>query len=193
MELHSARKLNKIWVSKGSEFYNSYFQKWLKDNDIEMYSIHKERKSVVAERFIRTLKTKNYKYMTSVSKNVYIDKLDDMVNEYNNTYHRTIKMKPVDVKDNTYIDSMELHSTELHSNKDPKFKVGDHVRIPKYKNIFAKGYTPNWSEEVFVIKKVKNTVPWTHVINDLNGDEIVGTVYKKELQKTNQQEFRIKK
>ena len=193
MELHSARKLNKIWVSKGSEFYNSYFQKWLKDNDIEMYSIHKERKSVVAERFIRTLKTKNYKYMTSVSKNVYIDKLDDMVNEYNNTYHRTIKMKPVDVKDNTYIDSMELHSTELHSNKDPKFKVGDHVRIPKYKNIFAKGYTPNWSEEVFVIKKVKNTVPWAHVINDLNGDEIVGTVYKKELQKTNQQEFRIKK
>ena len=193
MELHSARKLNKIWVSKGSEVYNSYFQKWLKDNDIEMYSIHKERKSVVAERFIRTLKTKNYKYMTSVSKNVYIDKLDDMVNEYNNTYHRTIKMKPVDVKDNTYIDSMELHSTELHSNKDPKFKVGDHVRIPKYKNIFAKGYTPNWSEEVFVIKKVKNTVPWTHVINDLNGDEIVGTVYKKELQKTNQQEFRIKK
>ena len=193
MELHSARKLNKIWVSKGSEFYNSYFQKWLKDNDIEMYSIHKERKSVVAERFIRTLKTKNYKYMTSVSKNVYIDKLDDMVNEYNNTYHRTIKMKPVDVKDNTYIDSMELHSTELHSNKDPKFKVGDHVRIPRYKNIFAKGYTPNWSEEVFVIKKVKNTVPWTHVINDLNGDEIVGTVYKKELQKTNQQEFRIKK
>ena len=193
MELHSARKLNKIWVSKGSEFYNSYFQTWLKDNDIEMYSIHKERKSVVAERFIRTLKTKNYKYMTSVSKNVYIDKLDDMVNEYNNTYHRTIKMKPVDVKDNTYIDSMELHSTELHSNKDPKFKVGDHVRIPKYKNIFAKGYTPNWSEEVFVIKKVKNTVPWTHVINDLNGDEIVGTVYKKELQKTNQQEFRIKK
>ena len=193
MELHSARKLNKIWVSKGSEFYNSYFQKWLKDNDIEMYSIHKERKSVVAERFIRTLKTKNYKYMTSVSKNVYIDKLDDMVNEYNNTYHRTIKVKLVDVKDNTYIDSMELHSTELHSNKDPKFKVGDHVRIPKYKNIFAKGYTPNWSEEVFVIKKVKNTVPWTHVINDLNGDEIVGTVYKKELQKTNQQEFRIKK
>ena len=188
MELHSARKLNKIWVSKGSEFYNSYFQKWLKDNDIEMYSIHKERKSVVAERFIRTLKTKNYKYMTSVSKNVYIDKLDDMVNEYNNTYHRTIKMKPVDVKDNTYIDFKK----EVN-DKDPKFKVGDHVRISKYKNIFAKGYTPNWSEEVFVIKKVKNTVPWTHVINDLNGDEIVGTVYKKELQKTNQQEFRIKK
>ena len=100
----SRRKPNKIWVDKGSEFYNNSFKKWLKDNDIEMYSIHNEGKSVVAERFIRTLKTKIYKYMTSVSKNVYIDKLDDIVGEYNNTYHRTTKMKPVDVKDNTYID-----------------------------------------------------------------------------------------
>ena len=121
-----------------------------------MYSIHNKRKSVVAERFIRTLKTKIYKYMTSISKNVYIDKLDDIVNEYNNTYHRTIKMKPVDVKDNTYIDS-----NKKVDDKDPKFKVGDHVRISKYTNIFAKGYTPNCSEEAFVIKKVKNTVPWT--------------------------------
>ena len=101
----SNRKPNKIWADKGSEFYNNSFKKWLKDNDIEMYSIHNEGKSVVAERFIRTLKNKIYKYMTAISKNVYIDKLDDMVNEYNNTYHRTIKMKPVDVKDNTYIDS----------------------------------------------------------------------------------------
>ena len=131
--------------------------------------------------------------MTSKSKNVYIDKLDDIVNEYDNSYHRTIKMKPVDVKDDRYIDSIELHPTELHSNKDPKFKVGDHVRIFKYKNIFTKGYTPNWSEEVFVIKKVKNTVPWTYIINHLNGEEIIGTFYKKELQKTNQQEFRIEK
>ena len=100
----SDRKPNKIWVDKGSEFYNNSFKKWLKDNDIEMYSIHNEGKSVVAERFIRTLKTKIYKYMTSVSKNVYIDKLDDIVKEYNNTYHRTIKMKPVDVKDSTCID-----------------------------------------------------------------------------------------
>ena len=128
-------------------------KKWLKDN-IEMYSIHNEGKSVVAERFIRTLKTKIYKYMTSISKNVYIDKLDDIVNEYNNTYHRTIKMKPVDVKDNTYIDS----NKEVN-DKDPKFKVGDHVRISKYKNIFAKGYTPNWSEEGFAVSKIKNTVP----------------------------------
>ena len=119
---------------------------------------------------------------------IYIDKLDDMVNEYNNTYQGIIKMKTVDVKDNTYIDSRELHSNKEVNDKDPKRKVGDHVRTSKYKNIFAKGYTPNWSEEVFVIKKVKNTVPWTYVINDLNGDEIIGKFYEKELQKANQQD-----
>ena len=97
-------------------------------------------------------------------------------------------MKPVDVNDNTYIDF-----NKDVNDKDPKFKVGDHVRISKYKNIFAKGYTPNWSEEVFVIKKVKNTVPWTYVINDLKGEEIIGTFYEIELQKTNQQGFRIEK
>ena len=118
-----------------------------------MYSIHNERKSVVAEIFIRTLKTNFYKYMTSVSKNVYINKLDDMVNEYNNRYHRTIKMKQVDVKDDTYIDSID--SNKEVNDEDPKFKIADHVRISKYKNIFAKGYTSNWSEEVFVIKKLK--------------------------------------
>ena len=170
----SNRKPNKIWVDKGSEFYNAYFKKWLRDNNIVMYSTHNEGKSVVAERFIRTLKSKIYRYMTSISKNVYIDKLDDIVDEYNNTYHTTIKMKPIDVKDNTYINT----SKEI-INKDPKFKAGDHVRISKYKNIFAKGYMPNWSEEVFVIKKVKNTIPWTYVINDLNGEEIIGTFYVK--------------
>ena len=168
------RRPNKIWVDKGSEFYNIFLKKWLKSNDIEMYSIHNEGKSVVLERFIRTLKNKIYKYMSSISKNVYIDKLDDIVDEYNNTYHKTIKMKPIDVKDNTYIDSEK----EVN-DKDPKFKVGDYVRIFKYKNIFAKGYMPNWSEEVFIISKIKNTVPWTYVINDLNGEEIIGTFYEK--------------
>ena len=111
-----ASKLNKIWIDKESEFYNSPFKKWLKDDDIEMYLIHNEEKSVVAKRFIRTLKTKIYKYMTSKSKNVYINKLDDTVNAYNNTYHRTIKIKPVDVKNNTYTDS----NKEV-DDKDPKF------------------------------------------------------------------------
>ena len=105
-----------------------------------MYSIPNEGKSVVAERFVRTLKIEIYKYMTSVSENVYIDKLDAIMGEYNNTYHRKIKMKPIDVKNNTY-----LASKKKVNNEDPKFKVGDHVRISKYKNIFSKGYTPNWS------------------------------------------------
>ena len=102
-----------------------------------MYSIHDEGKSIVAEIFIRTLNTKIYKNMTSMSKNVYIDTLDDIVGEYNNTYHRTIKMKPIDVKDNTYVDSMELHSKKEVNDKDPRLKIGDHVRTFKYKNIFA--------------------------------------------------------
>ena len=112
--------------------------------------------------------------MTAISGDAYIDKLDDIVNKYNNTYHRTIKMKSVDVKNNAYIDS-----SKKVNDKDPKFEVGDHVRISKYKNIFAKGYTPNWSEEVFVIKKVKNTVPWKYVVNDLNGIEIIETFFEK--------------
>ena len=119
---------------------------------------------------------------------MYIDKLDDIVDEYNNTYHRTIKMKSIDVRDNTYID----FEREVN-DKDPKFKVGDYVRISNYKNIFAKGYMPNWSEEVFISSKIKNTVPWTYIINDLNGEEIIGKFYEKELQKTNQKEFRIEK
>ena len=119
--------------------------------------------------------------MTSILTNVYIDELDDIVSQYNKTYHRTSKMKPVDGKDDTYIDIEK----EVN-DKDPKFKVGDYVRISKYKNIFDKGYTPNWSEEVFVIKKVKNTVPWTYVINNVNGEEITGAFYEKELKKTNQ-------
>ena len=181
----SNRKSNIIWIDKGSEFCNAYFKKWLRDNNTVMYSTHNEGKSVVAERFIRTFKSEIYKYMTSIYKNVYIDKLDDIVDEYNNTYHTTIKMKSADVKDNTYINA----DKEIN-NKDPKFKVGGHVRISKYKNIFAKGYMPNWSEEAFVIKKVENTVPW---FCDLNGEEITGTFYEKELQKTNQEEFRIEK
>ena len=120
--------------------------------------------------------------MTLISKNVYIDQLDDIVNKYNKTYHSTIKTKPVDIKPSTYIES----SKEIN-NKDPKFKIGGTVRISQYKNIFAKGYVPNWSDEVFVIKKVKNFV------SDLKDEEIVGTFYENELQKANQKEFRVEK
>ena len=109
--------------------------------------------------------------MTSISKNVYFDMLDDIVNKYNNTVHRTIKMKPIEVISDSY--------AEYNEN----FKVGDNVRISKYKNIFPKGYTANWSEEVFVISKIENTIPWIHVISDLNGEEITGTFYEKHCKK----------
>ena len=144
-----------------------------------MYSTNNEEKSVIAERFIRTLKNKIYKYMTSISKNVYIDKLDDIVEKCNNTYHTLIKIKLVDVNDNTYIDFKK----EVN-DKNPKFKVDDHVRISKYDNIFAKGYMQNWSEEIFIISKIEHTVPWTYVLNDLNGEEIIVTFYENESQKT---------
>ena len=137
----SERKPNKIWVDQGGEFYNNVFKKWLSDNDIIMYSTYNEGKSVVAERFIRTLKNKLYKHMTATGKKIYYDVLDDAVNKHNNTKHCTIKMKPIDVKNNhkrVYIDE--------HNEKDSRFKVGDRVRISKFKNIFAKGYTPNWSK-----------------------------------------------
>ena len=175
-------------VDQGSEFYNQSFKDLLKINNIEMYSTYNEGKSVVAERLIRTLKNKIFKHMTTISKNVYIDVLDDIVNKYNNTVHRTIKIKPIDVTN----DSLAEYN-EDSNKRNPKFKVGDHVKISKYKNTFAKGYVPNWSEEVFIVNEIKNTVPWTYTINDLNGEQIIGTFYEKELQKTNQKEFRIEK
>ena len=112
--------------------------------------------------------------MAPISRNIYVDMLDDIVNKYNNTAHRTIKMKPIDVTN----DSLAEYNAETNK-KDPKFKIGDHVRISKYKNIFTKGYAPNWSEEVFVINKINNTVPWTYAISDLNGGELLEVSMKK--------------
>ena len=175
----SNRKPNKIWVDQRGEFYNNAFEKWFSDNDIIMYSTDNEGKSVVAERFIRTLKNKLYKHMTATGKNVYYDVLDDVVNKYNNTKHSTIKMKPIDVGDNNkrvYIDE--------HNEKDSRFKVGDRVRISKFKNIFAKRYASNWSSEIFIVDKVNDTVPYTYNLKDLNDEEIIGSFYDKELQNT---------
>ena len=149
-----------------------------------MYSAHNEGKSIVTERFIKTLENKIYKHMTTIGKNV----LDDIVKNYNNTIHNSIKMKPKDVKNDNLIKYFEEFN-----KKNPKFEIGDHVRISKYKNVFSKGYLPNWSEEIFIINKVKNTVPWTYLINDLKGEEIKRIFYEKELQKTDQKEFRIGK
>ena len=143
-----------------------------------MHSNFNEGKSVVAERFIRRLKNKLYKHMTATGKNVCYDVLDDVVNEYNNTKHNTIKMKPKDVKNDNivYIDE--------YNKKSARYNVGDRVRISKFKNIFAKGYTPNWSREMFIINKINDTVPYTYNLRDLNDEEIIGNFYDRELQKT---------
>ena len=138
-----------------------------------MYSTYNEGKSAVAERFIRTLKNKIFKHMTAVSKNVYFDVLDDIVDKYNNAVHRTIKMKPIDVKSDSYAEY----------NED----------FNKYKNIFAKEYIQNWSEKVFVLTKIKNTVTGTYLLSELNSEKIPGSFYEKELQRTCQEKFRIEK
>ena len=153
-----------------------------------MYSTYNEGKSVVAERFIRTLKNNIFKRMTAVSKNVYFDVLDDIVNKYNSTVDRSIKMKPIGVTSDSYAE----YNEDSNVSK-PKFKVGDHVRIWKYKKVFAEGCNQNWTEEVFVVIKIKNTVLWTYVISDLNGEKIDESVAKNELQKTSNEKFRIEK
>ena len=158
------RKPNKIWVDQGSEFYNNSFKDFSKINDIEIYSTYNEGKSVAAERFIKTLKNKIFKQMTAISKNVYFDVLDVNVNKYNNTIHRTIKIKLIDVTSDFY--------AEYNEDSNKKFlnlKLVTTLEFFKIKNIFAKRYTTNWSREVFVVSKIKNTVLWTYVVSALNG------------------------
>ena len=175
----SGRQPNKIWVDQGSEFYNKTFKNWLMSEGIEMYSTYNEGKSVVTERFIRTLKNKLYKHMTAIGKNVYWNVLDDAVDKYNDTVNRSIGTKPKDVKNNK-----KVVYVEESNEKSARFSVGDCVRILKFKNVFAKGYTPNWSKKIFVVNKIKNTVPWTYELKDLNGENIIGSFYDRELQKT---------
>ena len=174
----SNRKPNKIWVDQGGELYNNVFEKWLSDNDINMYSMYNEGKSVVTERFIRTLKNKLYKHMTATGKNIYYNVLDDVVNKYNNTKHSTIKMKPMDVKNNKRVYIYE------HNEEHNRFNGGDRVRISRYKNIFAKGYASNWSSEIFIVDEINDTVPYTYNLKDLNDEEVIGSFYDKESQKS---------
>ena len=162
----SKRKPNNIWIDKGSKSYNRTMKSEIEESEIEMYLTHDEGKSFVAGRFIKTSKNEIHKYMTSISKNMYIDKLN-IVNKYNNIYHTTIKKNP-SALNQAYILTLNKENNKEGSN----FKVGDIVRISKYKNIFAKGFVPNWSEEVFVIKKV-------NVICDVKSEETAPTFYEK--------------
>ena len=185
------RKPEKMWVDKGKEFYNKDVTSL-----VELYSTENEEKSSVVERWIRTMKEKMWKYFTDNNTNVYIDILPDLVEDYNNTKHSSIKMTPVEAsrKKNELTVWRNLYPDRLDPVKvNPKFSIGDKVRITKKKKTFEKGYTTRWTEEVFTIVEVKHTSPVTYKIADLNGEEIDGTFYEPELQKTTQQLFRIEK
>ena len=185
------RKPEKLWTDKGKEFYN----KDVKDL-VEIYSTENEEKSSIVERWIRTMKEKMWKYFTDNNTYTYIDILPELVEDYNNTVHSSTKLTPVEAskKKNELTVWRNLYPDRLKINDiTPKFSVGDEVRISKKKKTFEKGYTTRWTEEIFTITELQNTNPVTYKIADLQGEEIKGTFYEPELQKTEQQVFRIEK
>ncbi len=188
-----ARKPNKIQSDKGTEFLNSLVQKYFKSLDIHFYTTNSELKASVVERFNRTLKEKMWRYFTHKKNNKYIEVLQDLVNSYNNTYHRTIKTKPllVTTKNEQKI-YKNIYGHERNSGDEsvvnPQFKIGDKVRISKNKGVFEKGYTPNWTREIFIIDKLLIQAPPTYIIKDLNDEIIEGRFYEQELQKINQKD-----
>ena len=177
--LFKERKPKKIWTDAGKEFINKDFKKFLRENEVELYQTYNEGKAVVIERFNRTLKEKMWRYFTETNSNKYLAILPKLLSDYNNTIHSTIKMTPTEgskVKNEHKIN----YVTAIKKEK-PKFKIGDRVRIYKYKKDFEKGYEPNWTKEIFVVSAINNTSPITYKIKDLNGEDIVGSFYKQEL------------
>lgn len=197
----SKRHPGKLWVDKGTEFYNRTFQKFLKENQIEMYSTFNEGKAVVVERFNRTLKTRMWKYFSANSTRRYFDVLPDLLKQYNSNVHRSIKMTPIEasMKKNEQQVKKNLYPDQTPTSSRPRFSVGDRVRIVKHKRLFQKGYLPAWSEEVFVIDQILPTTPHTYRLVDLDEEDIRGSFYEQELQKTTVQAgddeelFRIEK
>ena len=190
-KIFEERRPGKVWVDKGKEFYNNNVK-----GLVELYSTENEEKSSIAERWTRTMKEKIWKYFTDNNTYTYIDVLPDLVEDYNNTVHSSIKMTPVEAskKKNELTVWRNLYPDRYKINDiTPKFSIGDEVRISKKKKTFEKGYTTRWTEEIFTITKIQNTNPITYKLADLQGKEIEGTFYEAELQKTEQQVFRIEK
>ena len=191
-KIFKERKPNKLYVDKGKEFYNKHVQEL-----VEIYSTENEEKSSVVERWNRTMREKMFKYFSANSTRVYINILDQMVDQYNSTKHSSIKMTPKEASlkknENKVWHNLYSDSNILNKKANPVFKIGDKVRISKKKKTFEKGYTPRWTEEIFTISKIQYTNPITYKITDYNGAEIQGTFYEQELQKTNQDVFRIEK
>ena len=185
------RKPEKLWTDKGREFYNKDVKEL-----IELYSTENEEKSSIVERWIRTMKEKMWKYFTDNNTYNYMDVLPDLVKDYNNTVHSSTKLTPIDAskKKNELTVWRNLYPDRYKINDiTPKFSVGDRVRITKKKKDFEKGYTTRWTEEIFTIKETRNTDPITYKLEDLEGEEIKRTFYEPELQKTEQQIYRIEK
>lgn len=176
--------IKNLHVDNGKEFYNATMKQMLQQRNINMYSTYSTMKAAIAERFNRTLKNKMWKQFSLRGSFKWIDILQSLISEYNNTKHRVIKMKPNEVNENNeqHLLNTVYHKQHINSIVKSKFKIGDSVRISKYKHIFEKGYTPNWTTEVFKIKTVQHTVPITYLLIDLNGRDIKGTVYAEELQ-----------
>ena len=186
----------KLWTDKGTEFYNKNMDDLRKLHKIELYSTENEEKSSIAERWIRTMKEKMFKYFTDNNTYKYIDVLPDLVEDYNNTVHSSTKLTPVEAskKKNELTVWRNLYPDRYKTSRlNPKFSVGDEVRITKKKKVFEKGYTTRWTEEIFTIKEIRETNPITYKLEDLQGEEIKGTFYEPELQKTEQQIYRIEK
>lgn len=193
--IHDGKPVN-LWVDQGKEFYNKNMKEWLNKHSINIYSTFGEHKSVVAERFNRTLKEMMYKRFTAENTRNWIDMLDGLVWEYNNRYHSTIGMKPVEARlKSNYVKALEntLKKTNYQKREKPAFKINDKVRISRIKGIFEKGYLPNWSEEMYTIHSIKETNPVTYILKDGLGEVLQGGFYREELQPTSQEIFRVEK
>ena len=193
----SKRKPEKLWTDKGSEFMSKHFKEFLKNNNITLYHTENEEKSSIVERWTKTMKNKMWKMFSANNNTVYWDKLDKLVDDCNNTVHSSIEMTPTEAskKENEKQVFANLYGDLVYLKpKKPKFSIGDKVRLSKYKRpVFDKDYTPNWTEEVFVVDKVMLTKPVTYYVVDLLGEKVEGSFYEKELQKAKQQTFRIGK
>ena len=195
--IKSKRKPQILWTDKGSEFISKYFKEFLKREGIKLYHTENEEKSSVVERRNKTMKMRMWKMFTVNNNTVYFDKIDKLVDDYNNARHSSVKLSPVEASKNKNESKVwsNLYGDLIYLKPGkPAFAIGDKVRISKYKRqVFDKGYTPNWTEEIFVINKVLPTKPVTYSIVDLIGEPIKGSFYEQELQKAKQQTFRIEK
>ena len=185
----------KLWVDKGTEYYNTNVKNLMKSKNIEMYSTENEEKSSVCERWNRTIKTMMWKQFTIQNNTQYLDILPKILKEYNNQKHTSIKMSPVEASLKKNEDEVRERLTPRAPLQTPrKFFVGDHVRISKFKRkVFDKGFTPNWTEEIFVVDEIRYTDPITYKLKDLLGEEIKGAFYEQEMMKAKQEIFRIEK